>query len=189
MIRASLYPPGKGIPVLTAVGFSFLCLSFATAVAAQPASQPDEYSYSRRYVVGEVDHYELKARSEGEDRHLVGVSEHRTFLKRGVPHERVRWIQLTESELGDQTFFAREVPPYDLSLAPDGELKPSRVYGSSSMLGMVTDLFTFFFAVSPRAGTAHVNRTGDTCTVSKPLSGDWSDQPGSCWARTAPAFI
>ena len=177
MTRASLCPPGKGIPVLTAVGFLFLCLSFAAA-AAQPASQPDEYSYSRRYIEGEVDHYELKARSEGEDRELVGVSEHRTFLKRGVPHERVRWIQLTETELGDQTFFAREVPPYDLSLAPDGELKPARVYGSSSMLGMVTDLYTFFFAVSPRAGTAHVNRTGDTYTASEPLRGDWSDQPG-----------
>ena len=67
MTRASLCPPGKGIPVLTAVGFLFLCLSFAAA-AAQPASQPDEYSYSRRYIEGEVDHYELKARSEGEDR-------------------------------------------------------------------------------------------------------------------------
>ena len=178
MTRASPIHREERFPGWAIAGVLLLFLNSAPPAAAQPASQPTEYSYSRRYVVGEVDHYELKAHSEGEDGQLVGVSAHRTFLKRGIPHERVRWIQLTETELGDQTFFAREVPPYDLSLAPDGELKPARVYGSSSMLGMVTDLYTFFFAVSPGAGTADVHRAGDTYTVSEPLSGDWSDQPG-----------
>ena len=161
---------------MTRAGLTLLC-TIVPSAAAQP-STPNEYSYERRYVEGDVDHFEIKARSENGASELVGVSEHRTFLKQGVPFERVQWIQLTESELGDQTFFAREVPPYDLSLAPDGELKPVRVYGSSSMLGMVTDLYTFFFAVSPGAGTTSVSRAGDTYSGAEPIDGDWSDQPG-----------
>ena len=177
MTRALLYPLGIGLRRLTPAGLSLLCLSLVAPAEAQPASQLNEYSYSRRYGEGEVDDYELKTRSEGDDRELVGVSEHRTFLKSGVPHERVRWIQLTESVVGDQSALAREVTPYDLSLSPEGELDPPRAYGSSSMLAMVTDLYTFFFAVSPLAGTAHVKSAGDAYTRSEPLSGDWSDHP------------
>jgi formylglycine-generating enzyme required for sulfatase activity len=166
----------------------FLLASAAVSQAplpAPPAAPPQEqtaaaptegnYSYARRYQPGEVECYEVRVRDAERGSDLVGVTEHRVFLRNGIPIERVRWIRLTESQLGDLSDMAREVPSYEMSLHPRGELSVVDVKAEPVMLEMITDLYTFYFAVSPAAGIANLQRIGDSYLRPELLSNDWAD--------------
>lgn len=144
---------------------------------AQTAADPGAgaYTYARRYTPGEVNTYEVRVRDPDLGSELIGVSEHRVFLRNGVPIERVRWIRLTESQLGDLSDMAREVPTYEMSLDPQGDLSLINVKGDPVMLEMVTDLYAFYFALSPAAGVANLQRAGDSYVRPELVSNDWAD--------------
>jgi hypothetical protein len=133
------------------------------------------YTYARRYQPGEVDRYEVRVRDTERDTDLVGVTEHRVFLRDGVPTEKVRWIRLTESELGDFSDMAHEVPSYEMSLDPRGVLSVVDVKADPVMLEMITDLYAFYFAVSPGAGIANLQRVGDSFVRPELVSDEWAD--------------
>jgi formylglycine-generating enzyme required for sulfatase activity len=130
---------------------------------------------ARRYTPGEVNRYELRVREPELGNELIAVSEHRVFLRDGIPVERVRWIRLSESLLGDLSEMALEVPSYEMSLDPRGELSLFAIKGDPLMLAMITDLHAFYFAVSPGAGIGHLARPGDTYTRPEPASNNWAD--------------
>ncbi len=155
-----------------------LLARLAPSQAPQPApagAAPDTYSYSRQYKPGEVDTYEVRVRDSDSGGDLVGVSEHRVFVRDGVPTERVRWTRLTESKMGDLSDLAVEVPAYEMSLDPRGELRLSDVKGDPVMLEMVSDLYEFYFAISPGAGIGHLRRAGDHYERPDLVSRDWAD--------------
>ncbi len=130
-------------------------------IRAQEPAGAGEYSYARHYLPGEIDHYELRTRTEGSPGELIAVSKHETRISGGIPYERIRWTRLTESIIGDQSGLALETPFYQLSLHPQGELQPPQFHASTTMLGVVSDLYTFFFAISRRAGVDQVRRAGE----------------------------
>ena len=147
-----------------------------TPTAADSANSSDRsYAYLRHYKPGEIDRYEVRVRDSLRDSELIGVSEHRVFVRNDIPAERVRWLRLTESQIGDLSAMALEVPSYELSLDPKGELKLLDVKGDPIMLELVTDLFTFFFAVSPAAGIGNLQRTGDTFTRPELITNEWAN--------------
>jgi formylglycine-generating enzyme required for sulfatase activity len=119
--------------------------------------------------------YEVRVHDTQRETELIGVSEHRVFLRNGVPTERVRWVRLTESRLGELNDMALEVPSYEMSLDPRGELSLIDLKGDPVMLEMVTDLYAFYFAVSPAAGVANLERAGDSYVRPELVSNDWAD--------------
>ena len=141
----------------------------------QPTAEPGAYPHARRYTPGEVNSYELRIRDPDLGSELIGVSEHRVFVRNGVPVERVRWVRLSESRLGDLTEMALEVPSYELSLHPRGDLSLLNLKGDPLMLEMVTDLHAFYFAISPSAGIANLGRPGDSYARPELVSNDWAD--------------
>jgi len=136
---------------------------------------PSAYTYARRYTPGEVSTYEVRVRDSELGSELIGVSEHRVFQRNGIPTERVRWIRLSESRLGELNEMAMELPSYEMSLHPQGDLTLFDVKGDPVMLEMVTDLYTFYFAVSPRTGIASLQRAGDSYVRPELVSNDWAD--------------
>jgi formylglycine-generating enzyme required for sulfatase activity len=144
--------------------------------AKSPADRnADTYTYVRHYTPGEVNSYEVRIRDSELDTELIGVSEHRVFLRDGIPVERVRWIRLTETRMGDLSDMALEVPAYEMSLHPRGDLSLVDLKGDPVMLEMVTDLYSFYFAVSPGAGITHLHHTGDSYVRPELVSNDWAD--------------
>src|SRR5262245_19598383 len=93
-----------------------------TQTARGASDFPDSYTYARRYKAGELNSYEVCVRDPELAGEMIGVSEHRVFLRKGVPVERVRWIRLSESDLGDLSAMALDLPAYEMSLHPEGEL-------------------------------------------------------------------
>jgi formylglycine-generating enzyme required for sulfatase activity len=167
-----------------------LLASAAFAQTSQPATAPapqaqentaaadrdaDAPSYARHYTPGEVSTYELRVRDPDLGTELIGVSEHRVFVRGGVPTEKIRWIRLTESQVGEINEMALEVPAYEMSLHPRGDLTLIDVKGDPVMLEMVTDLYAFYFAVSPAAGIANLRRAGDGYVRPELVSNDWAD--------------
>jgi formylglycine-generating enzyme required for sulfatase activity len=133
------------------------------------------YTYQRRYQSGEVNSYEIAVRDPDLGSELIGVSEHRVFLRDGVPVERVRWIRLTESQAGDLSPMALEVPPYEMSLHPEGDLTLVDLKGDPVMLEMVTDLYTFYFTLSRAVGIEKLERAGDSFVRPELVSNNWAD--------------
>jgi hypothetical protein len=68
----------------------------------------------------------------------------------------------------------RELPPYRISLHPNGGIRLPTLE-VPSMTGMLTDLNTFFVAISPRVGIEKVNKIGESYVNPTLLYGDWSN--------------
>ena len=136
----------------------------------------DQYSYARHYVLGEVDEYEIRARTEGSDAELIAITSHETILIDGVPHERVSWLRATGSQRGDLTSLLKLVPPYDISLHPEGKLELFTPPADPLIVQLATDLYTFWHTLSARSGIAHLRRVGDEHDNPEPLTGNFADE-------------
>ena len=144
-----------------------------------PIDGKPPYRYERSYVAG--DHYSYKlvtSRFKGGmlDSVEEAVSDH-TVLTDGTPRERIRWRSLVRQEgdtATDHTEIARGVSPYEISLHPDGtiDLPP---LDEPRMLGMITDLNTFFVAVSPAIGVEGLHESGDSHVLDEPARGIWTN--------------
>jgi formylglycine-generating enzyme required for sulfatase activity len=143
--------------------------------AAPPGPAQNSFTYARHYTPGEVFGYEVRVRETTSGSELIGVTEHRVFLRDAIPTERVRWVRLTESVAGDLTPMALEVPVYEMSLHPEGELSLFDLKGDPVMLEMVTDLYAFYFAVSPSVGIANIHQVGESMVRPDLVSNDWAD--------------
>jgi len=88
--------------------------------------------------------------------------------------ETIRWVRLGESGSPDDAA-ARALPAYHLSLAPGGTIESPRPKGSVALLGMVTDLQTFYAAISPGLGAGDIKDVGRPVERQEPVIGDFSD--------------
>ena len=135
----------------------------------------DSFSFVRHYVPGQSYRYELRERSEGSAREQVAVSKHTVIARDGVPYERIEWVSLSDTEEGDLTALTKEVPPAELSLRPGAAIDFAKPADNPRMMGAVTDLITFFTAVSPQMGVTEVRRAGETYVRPEVVIGDFAD--------------
>ena len=151
----------------------------STPVPAQPIQSGGHYEYERLYRAGAELDYELttnRALKIGDTVTLNSAkarSRHRVVLLEEVPHELVAW--LTYQELPDGS--VRDVSALKastVSLHPSGQTEMAKPVGDAAMLGMVTDLVTFYVALGPKSGIARLRQVGDRA-VGEAVTGDWTD--------------
>lgn len=147
--------------------------------AAQPVDRIGPYEYERLYQSDERMEYELTTKRELKIGDKVtrnsarARSQHRVVLRDGIPHEVVEWLtyqELPEGSVRDVS----ELEPSTVSLRPDGRTDMVKPAGDAAMLGMVTDLVTFYVALGSKSGVAQLHHPGDSA-VGEPVTGDWTD--------------
>lgn len=106
----------------------------------------------REYKEGEVIRYRLTTESDEGNRQgkTVAIAELKTARDSGYFSEEVSWLNktvyLNDSFNLDEV--ARKVKPYRISLDPKGSVQLPK-FEVAEMIGEVTDLNTFFVAISP----------------------------------------
>ncbi len=153
--------------------FAVLSLTSSLAFSA------DEFHYSRTYQLNEKFGYTLSTVStengqfESED---TAESDHKVILD-GVPFEEISWKNLSKKDKNGSSNLsidAKNVKPYQISLHSDGSLKiPALTV--PSMVGMITDLNTFYVAISKSIGMQKISRLGDVYENPEMLKGNWAD--------------
>ena len=95
----------------------------------------------------------------------------------GVPSDEIRWISSTEmtaKDTMDATQQAVLVPPYRISLDPRGLVLLPKL-DVAAMTEPITDLNTFFVAISPTLGALMLKKTGDSVASQIKAIGDFSN--------------
>ncbi len=141
----------------TVAGRLLRLLAVCGCLPALTAQSP----FARKYVQGERDVYEMGLRVGGEPGVLFGVSEHSTHAVGGAPFERVRWVSLSESQVGDLSRLLQDAGPFELSLAPGSSLRPSPAVGNPALQMLTDSLHMVYLAVSPAAGADRLREPGD----------------------------
>jgi hypothetical protein len=128
----------------------------------------------RHYTAGETLRYRLVQTESrnGVQTRLEAVTEH--VVSTEAASEQVHWISLTPADASDAAAL-RALAPYHLSLVPGGRLASPRPRDSVALLGLVTDLQTFYVAVSPALGAGRLRSVGDRFTRAEPVTGDFAD--------------
>lgn len=146
--------------------------------ATSPASARQELDLTRRYEVGQRFQYRLaQTETRGDQTSRVeAVSDHEVVADDdgGPPFERVRWLSLGEPGEADD-IAARALAPYTLALGAEEQLESPRPAGSVALLGMVTDLQTFYVAVSRGLGLDKLKAVGDAHVRPELIIGDFED--------------
>lgn len=176
-----------------ALAFMFLPFCSARRPVATPPSPPESasetteagpsrpYRYVRRYEPGRRFRYRQETRhwtnSKLDSVHVA--TSHHEVLRGAVARERVRWEDL-EVTRGDktasQTALAAAIEPYEISLHPDGSLAlpPLR---EPAMVGPISDLTTFYVAISPSIGIDTLTKVGDEHVMPEAVRGVWTVLP------------
>ena len=139
----------------------------AGAVCAVAQSLPE-----RRYEVGETDCYEVRVQIEGAPGELVGVSEHEVFEQNGAFLERVRWIRISETSVGDLSQWRGEAPVFVVSLDPAAEIPPATQIANAA-LRRLTQGRTLGLPSCAATGRLDVGRKTDL----KARTRVWSGEP------------
>lgn len=163
---------------LAAIGIVVGCGSAARAPAARPAA-PSSYTYERRYRPGSVDDYRLTLEympSAGAPYVQETMTRHETTAR----GERITFTSMareTNGKVEDYGEIARAFRGHELSLAPsckDCVQLPELDDVDEHLVEPITDVITFFIAISPSAGSADVHRVGDRYTSPSPVVGRWA---------------
>lgn len=110
----------------------------------------------------------------GETLTLSGDTLHRVVRQKDRWVEVVTWTRLGEPGSPDDRL-ARALPAYRLSLAKSGSLESPRPRASVALMGGVTDLQTFYVAVSPAVGIDRLSAAGDWFRRPEPVIGEFAD--------------
>jgi hypothetical protein len=148
----------------------FKALTAALVLSSCATSTP-QLSPHRSYRDGESFSYEMTTRAFHNGQ-LTGATRAISVHSVNANTETIRWVSLIESEV-DHTDIAQQVAPYTVSLAEGGSLDLPPL-DFPAMTGSITDLHTFYVAVSERLGLSGLTAVGDS-TVSDALIGDWAD--------------
>ena len=117
--------------------------------------------FERAYVDGETDYYELRLRVDGETGELFGVSEHQTHAGGTPKLERVRWLSLSESKIGDLSRLLRNIDSFELSLDPQAVPSPAPTVDNPALQMLVDSLHLIYLAVSPGIGADRLRERDD----------------------------
>ncbi|HET6995008.1 MAG TPA: hypothetical protein VFI06_08495 [Chitinophagaceae bacterium] len=132
----------------------------------------------RQYKKGEHFQYQLTTesfRNNQPDSKTISISHHTIVDDSGRLAEEIKWI--SKKSVGKETAqldsTAQKVPPYKISLQPGGRLKiPALTI--PEMTGEITDLNTFYVAVSP---ALHIHKLdpGHLSFIDSVLKGNFAD--------------
>lgn len=162
----------------------FVFIIFAATVPFL-AFAMDDYHYSRIYRSNEEFAYKLTTvvHQNGQfDTEEVGESHHK-FLNvtspfgEIVPYEEVVWRSLSKKGQGgtvDLSSEAKKVHPYQISLHPKGSLSIPKL-DVPAMVGMITDLNTYYVAISEAIGIQKISKKDDVFENPNELTGNWAD--------------
>jgi hypothetical protein len=149
---------------------------------AAPAAQGQApFVFDRGYQPGQEFSYHLEDRRRQQSGETVSStvasaeSLHQVAFEAGVPVETVHWTEVVDLTTGQRRTDLAGVPATRISLHPNGPIEPGKPAGDPVMLGMVTDLATFYVAASPRAGIANLHLPGDRAVAAAPVFGDFAD--------------
>lgn len=148
-------------------------IAFALLVGAPIVlSGQDSYRYERRLAAGDESIYEMRTRTEGTPGELVATVRLEAVERAGTLREEVKWLSVTHTTAGDR---GMTLAPYDLLGHPRTVIASLTADDDADRLGLVTDLYTLFFAVSPLAGSREVDTPGESHTRADFVVGDWSN--------------
>ena len=116
--------------------------------------------------------YEMRTRTDGAPGELVARLRVIANERDGRIREAVEWLSVSHTATGPRR---TDVPRYDLLANPRTVLASSGAGDDADLVGLVTDLYTLFFAVSPLAGSQDVRRLGDAYVRPEFVVGDWSN--------------
>lgn len=144
-------------------------------VLASSAQAREPSPLARHYMEGETFGYRIEQveSRDGKTTRVVGRTSHRVVRNGDGFAEQVQWKTLRIGE-DVRDAAAAEIPAYLLSLEAGQPLSSPRP-DSVDILGLVTDLQTFYVAVSPALGAAHLAEPGDSHTRSELVVGDFAD--------------
>ncbi len=152
------------------------CLVFAGSallICTQAVlSRQDAYRYERRLSRGEQVLYEMRTSTEGVPGELIAMVGLKAVERDGVVREHVEWLSVRHTTAGER---AMTLAPYELLAHPRTVIASLTGAGDADRLGLVTDLYTLFFSVSPLAGSREVHAPGDSYTRPELVIGDWSN--------------
>lgn len=157
-----------------------LCIHTTLQITAQTNRSFARYDFERKYRIGEVYRYRLttKAMHNGQwQSTTIAVCELKVVDSSGVPYEEVRWVSkkvITAKDTSDHTSEAIQVPPYRISLHPNGKLDLPGMQ-VADMTGEITDFNTFYVAVSPKLGVADLKQKGDQHSQKELLKGNFTN--------------
>lgn len=142
-----------------------------TAAFALQAAGP-----ARVYDPGEELRYRIVQTESrgGVETVLSGETHHRIEGTGLAGAETVSWTRLGDRG-SSEDLAARGLAPYRLSLSPGEAPDSPRPRDSVALMGMVTDLQTFYVAVSPAIGIDRLKAVGDVYTRPDPLIGEFGD--------------
>ncbi|MBN8663636.1 MAG: hypothetical protein J0L83_03630 [Chitinophagales bacterium] len=107
----------------------------------------------------------------------VSVSEHTVLKESRIYQEEIKWlskIRYSGKDSTDFSIYAKSIKPYRISLAKNGKvLLPA--LSIPEMTGDITDLNTFFVAVSPALKMQYLSKSKTTLQLSEPIKGVFSD--------------
>lgn len=146
------------------------------ALVVLALSPADPSPLLRRYEVGEHFRYRITQTEtrNGQVSHLEATTEHDVVALGAGFAEQVRWVSIHSAGV-DRSAEAAAIPAYTLSLEEGQGLESPRPSGAVDLVGLTTDLQTFYVAVSPALGIAHLVAPGDSFTRPELIVGDFAD--------------
>lgn len=148
--------------------------AFLILILALPTVDPSPLQ--RRYEAGEHFRYRITQTEvrNGQISHLEAVTEHRVVALGSGFTEEVRWVSMSTPG-ADRSAEVAVIPPYTLSLEAGQGLESPRPTGAVDLVGLTTDLQTFYVAVSPGLGLGNLVTQGDSYTRPQLIVGDFAD--------------
>lgn len=137
------------------------------------------FHYYRAYQPGDFYRYALTVRQEIDgrfDTEETATSRHVVFGGQATGEE-VSWdslILVDREGRKDLSALAQKVPTMRLSLAPGWRNQIPEI-NVPAMRGMITDLYTFYVAISDGSGVRRLRRPGDVYESPGVKRGQWSD--------------
>jgi len=123
----------------------------------------------RNYKEGEITRYRLTTESNEGDKktRTVSIAELKVVPDSGYYSEEITWLSKIKysKDSVNMDDIAKKVTPYRISMDPKGSVKLPKLE-IPEMIGEVTDLNTFFVAISPAFNIAKLSRTN--AHISKP---------------------
>jgi hypothetical protein len=157
------------------------CLALPTITKAQTAKATTPIFPERKYKPGESYRYRLSTEvvHNGQwQASIIAVCELKVATdEKGIPYDEIRWISkkvITAKDSIDQSEKARNVKYYRISLHKKGDvlLPPIDI---ADMTGEITDLNTFFVAISPKLIGTSFTKQGDSIIQKENVIGNFSN--------------
>ena len=176
-----------GCPPTTLAGprFARPCvLGLALMLVLGCSAHSSDYRYERVYAPEKQYRYEMvRSYFENGKFKREELAESRHTVSADAPYsERIKFDRLARTQDGkteDMSEAIGKFPAWDVSLAPTdggvGLALPDIAGWDMAVVGPVTDLLTFFVAISPQAGIDSVSQVGQTCVLPEAPVASWAN--------------